>query len=213
MFRRFHTTNNSTTVNGDREDVISVEVDPIWLAASVSYYTKTESDALFATGTPVYVESDPIWVGVSTTVTDNAAFGATAYGWGDHSTNSYIASGDSVAANDLSYTGQIYQASAVGQSFVGATIVPDANDGNMQSWDLTNSVAMAAITNVNPGSTFQFRLVQDATGSRVMSFDAAYKWAGGTTGILSTAGDAIDLLTISVWATNELHATITQDIK
>ncbi|MCE9612788.1 MAG: hypothetical protein K8T26_00840 [Lentisphaerae bacterium] len=35
------------------------ETDPVWSGASGQYYTKAESDGLFATGTPLYVESDP----------------------------------------------------------------------------------------------------------------------------------------------------------
>ncbi len=37
------------------------ETDPIWNSDKSDYYTETEADALFATGTPLYVESDPIW--------------------------------------------------------------------------------------------------------------------------------------------------------
>ena len=38
-----------------------VETDPVWTAASNQYYRKVEANALFATGTPLYVESDPVW--------------------------------------------------------------------------------------------------------------------------------------------------------
>ena len=45
----------------------TTESDPIWSSASSNYYQKAESDALYATGTPLYAfsESDPLWVSAS----------------------------------------------------------------------------------------------------------------------------------------------------
>ncbi|HBA85213.1 MAG TPA: hypothetical protein DCZ95_14080, partial [Verrucomicrobia bacterium] len=49
------------------------EADPIWIAASNSYYLKAQANALFATGTPVYTETDPAWESARSTGT---TFGA-----------------------------------------------------------------------------------------------------------------------------------------
>jgi len=40
---------------------VYTETDPAWSGASTGYYTKTEAEGLFSTGTPVYVETDPEW--------------------------------------------------------------------------------------------------------------------------------------------------------
>ena len=42
------------------EGNLTTETDPVWTAASTGYYTRVESDNLFATGTPLYAESDPV---------------------------------------------------------------------------------------------------------------------------------------------------------
>jgi uncharacterized protein YaiE (UPF0345 family) len=70
------------------------EVDPLWSAASNSYYTAAQADAAFATGTPVYAESDPafsasIAAGIMSAETTRWE---TAYGWGDHGTAGYLTS-------------------------------------------------------------------------------------------------------------------------
>jgi|GEM_PF-4642415 hypothetical protein len=70
------------------------ELDPLWSLASNSYYTAAQADEVFATGTPVYVESDPMFgasvaagiTGVETLRWD------TAYGWGDHGAAGYLSS-------------------------------------------------------------------------------------------------------------------------
>ena len=70
------------------------ESDPLWAGASNAYYTAAQADAVFATGTPVYVESDPVFgasvaagiTGVETTRWE------TAYSWGDHAGAGYLTS-------------------------------------------------------------------------------------------------------------------------
>ncbi len=70
------------------------ETDPLWSSASNAYYTAAQADAVFATGTPIYVESDPVFgasvaagiTGVETTRWE------TAYSWGDHAGAGYLTS-------------------------------------------------------------------------------------------------------------------------
>ena len=68
------------------------EVDPVWTAARTSIYSRVESDARFATGVPVYVESDPVFT-ASVAWTISAAQTERwerAFGWGNHATNGYL---------------------------------------------------------------------------------------------------------------------------
>jgi len=41
------------------------ETDPVWGMEKTNYYTISEADVLFPTGTPIYVESDPLWTTAS----------------------------------------------------------------------------------------------------------------------------------------------------
>jgi hypothetical protein len=87
------------------------ESDPVWTAASNQYYLRTEADAVFATGTPVYAESDPLFgasVAAGITSADTSRW-ETAFGWGDHGVAGYLtgfAESDPVwaAASNAYYT-------------------------------------------------------------------------------------------------------------
>jgi hypothetical protein len=68
------------------------EVDPRWAGASNLYYQRSEADALFATGTPLYVESDAVFTAaVAAGLTSlHTTRWETAYGWGDHGAAGYL---------------------------------------------------------------------------------------------------------------------------
>lgn len=69
----------------------------------------------------------------------------------------------------------------------------DVSQGNMGILTLTGNATLSAPTNLQPGS-YLLIVTQDATGNRTMSFASAYKWAGGFAPVLSTAANAIDIL-------------------
>lgn len=58
----------------------------------------------------------------------------------------------------------------------GASIPVDASLGNLFSVTLGGSRTMAAPTNPSKGQRIAFRIKQDATGSRTMSWDAIYRF-------------------------------------
>ena len=60
------------------------------------------------------------------------------------------------------------------------------------------------------GSIF---IIQDGTGSRTLSFNSAYKFAGGTAPTLSTAGGAVDRIDYVVRASSVIHCAFTADVK
>jgi hypothetical protein len=65
---------------------------------------------------------------------------------------------------------------------------------------LTLDAATCAVTVTNPpvtgkSTTVTFVLKQDATGSRLVSWPAAFLWPGGTPPTLSTAANAVDVVT------------------
>lgn len=52
-------------------------------------------------------------------------------------------------------------------------------------------------TNMVAGGTYTLRVTQSATGSNALTYGAAYKWPGGSAPVLSTANNAIDILTFT----------------
>lgn len=75
------------------------------------------------------------------------------------------------------------------------------NAGNIQKSTLTGNCTYTFTAPSNDG-TFMLKLVQDATGSRTVTWPASVKWPGGTAPTLSTAANAIDIITFMYDGTN-----------
>lgn len=74
-----------------------------------------------------------------------------------------------------------------------ATIVNDLGVSPNSKVTLTASGhAMGAPSNIVNGGKYTYRIVQDGTGSRTMTWNAVFKWPGGVAPVLSTAVSAID---------------------
>ena len=78
-----------------------------------------------------------------------------------------------------------------GDSGVADTI--DWTLGNKQKTKLTGN---ATLTFTDPGgpTSLVYRVVQDATGSRTVTWPATVKWPGGVIPVLSTGANAIDIV-------------------
>lgn len=69
---------------------------------------------------------------------------------------------------------------------------------NVFTTTLTANVTVApALSGQTDGQTINWYLTQDATGSRTMTWPAAFKWVNGAVGVLSTTPNARDLLVAS----------------
>jgi hypothetical protein len=100
------------------------------------------------------------------------------------------------------------QASRIKAQTDGATITIDLSTANVFSVVLDGNRTID-FTNATPGQHFTFFVIQDATtGSRTLTWDAANKWAGGTAPTLSTAVNAVDVLTFAVDASGNIHGSL-----
>lgn len=61
---------------------------------------------------------------------------------------------------------------------------------------------LANPTGLVAGGYYTLIVKQDATGGRTLSYGTAFKWAGGTAFVLSTAANAIDVLNFIYDGTN-----------
>ncbi len=96
----------------------------------------------------------------------------------------------------------------------GSTITVDLTSGIHHSVTLGGNRTLSATNSGSAiGQSGSIFITQDGTGSRTLSYDAAYKFAGGTAPTLSTAANAIDRLDYVVKASGVIHAVVTLDVK
>ena len=86
-----------------------------------------------------------------------------------------------------------------------ATVVVDASLSNTFKLTLAINATLANPTNLTDGMLLYTRIKQDATGSRTLGYGSMYKFSGGTP-VLSTAANAVDLLTCYYDSTDNVMA-------
>jgi len=85
----------------------------------------------------------------------------------------------------------------------GATVTFDLSQGNLQKVTLGGNRTLA-VSNVSTGQCFIIKLIQDATGSRTVTWWSGITWitSGGTAPTLQTAAGKIDTLGFICTGTN-----------
>jgi hypothetical protein len=76
----------------------------------------------------------------------------------------------------------------------GASISWDASANQVTSVTIADNRTMAAPTNLVDGAVYLLMIIQDGTGSRTMSWNAVFKFTGGTAPTLTTTASAKDIL-------------------
>lgn len=80
----------------------------------------------------------------------------------------------------------------------GATVNWNMDSGASAQITLAGNRTMAAPTNLRAGASYLLLIIQDSTGSRTITWNSVFKWAGGTVPVLSTTANAKDI--ISFWS-------------
>lgn len=86
----------------------------------------------------------------------------------------------------------------------GATITMDCSQGNMATLTLGGNRTFANPVSVAAG-TYVVRVIQDGTGNRTLAFGSNFKFPGGSTPALSTAANAVDVLTFVNFSGTNLY--------
>ena len=73
----------------------------------------------------------------------------------------------------------------------------------------TASCELQNPTNLVAGQSGSIFIVQDSTGSRLLTYGSSWDFAGGTAPTLSTAADAVDRIDYIVRSTTSIHAVFT----
>lgn len=90
----------------------------------------------------------------------------------------------------------------------GATINWDMASGYNAKVTLGGNRTMAAPTNVIVGITYSLDVIQDGTGSRTVTWNAAFNWGTAGTPTLTTTASKIDTVSCKAYATNNLFCNI-----
>ncbi len=99
-----------------------------------------------------------------------------------------------------------YRANITGA--VSIDLVATANSSNLHL-TLTGNVTSFALTNPADGAQYKFKFIQDATGSRTFAaFPSAFKFAGGTAPVFSTAANAVDYMTAEYGSTSGTYMCV-----
>ncbi len=75
-----------------------------------------------------------------------------------------------------------------------ATINTDGNLSNTFTVTLGGNRTLANPTNMTNGTIYNWRVRQDATGSRTLAYGSKFKWPGGTAPTLTTTASATDFI-------------------
>lgn len=78
----------------------------------------------------------------------------------------------------------------------GSTFTPNYSLGSIQTLTANMNFSLAAPSNIPNGGSLTLIITQDATGSRTMTANSAYKFAGEGFKTLSTAPTSIDMMNI-----------------
>ena len=73
----------------------------------------------------------------------------------------------------------------------------------------TSSCTLANPSNLAVGQTGSIFVVQDGTGSRLLTYGSSWEFAGGTAPTLTTAASAVDRIDYVVRTTSSIHAVFT----
>lgn len=92
-----------------------------------------------------------------------------------------------------------YNEGAIFSVTYASTITPNVTNGNVQTVTLTGNVTFSAFTSPIAGQSLTLKVVQDATGSRLLT--STMKFAAGEK-TLSTAANSIDIISVYYDGTN-----------
>lgn len=93
------------------------------------------------------------------------------------------------------------QTTPVAPVFSATAMTVDCSKSNVFKTVFTANVTVApTFSNPGDGQSINWRITQDGTGSRTMTWPTSFKWPGGVKGVLSTGASAVDLLVATYFA-------------
>jgi hypothetical protein len=167
-------------------------------AGTVPYQSASGTTVMLSAGTSGFVfkangAAAPSWVDPATLTVGTAGTANALNTANNYQGNSVgIGMAAPAVAGNLAVAGAAYTAKVA--LTYGATTTLNCQLSNSFRVILTGNITTFSVTNPYDGQIINVRFLQDATGSRTIAWPSAFKWAGGTVPVLSTAGSAKDFL-------------------
>jgi len=118
---------------------------------------------------------------------------------------------------NAAFTGSVQVSTAVNVNTVtltdAASIVPSFDAGNTFVVTLGGNRTLAAPTSANIGQSGSIRIIQDATGSRTLSYNSAYQFVSGSAPTMDTSAGAQSILVFSCRSATTIDAVMLHDFK
>lgn len=127
---------------------------------------------------------------------------------GASASNVYAGTANKVLTSDVVYTAET-------TTTYGATTTFDMETFINTAVTLTGNITTATVSNIKAGQCGNIRFIQDGTGGHTLpaTFNANFRWQNGVQPLLSTAANAVDLLSFCCMATNYCVGNMMYDIK
>ena len=124
--------------------------------------------------------------------------------------------GAGVHKSTARFEGQVSVASAVHQTITTLTdatsLVMNMATNNQFAVTLGGNRTLAAPTNLTVGQTGHIYVIQDGTGGRTLSFNAAFQFIGGVSAVMTSAAGSVDMLVFSVRASDKVDTVILNNL-
>ena len=122
--------------------------------------------------------------------------------------NLQAATSNKVLTTDIVYTSET-------TTTYGATTTFDLNTFINTVVTLTGNITTVTMNNIKAGQCGNIRFIQDGTGSRTLpaTFNANFKFAGGTQPVLTTTASAVDVMPFCCTSTNYCVASLIKNVQ
>lgn len=130
---------------------------------------------------------------------------------GDASATSIVSNTITVTSENVmgDITAKRYKLTMPSTISAASTTTIDLSTGNVFTVSMGMNISTLNLTNPGLG-TYLIKFVQDATGSRDVSFPVAWKWAGGLVPSLTNTANKLDIVTL-IYDGSTYYATIVQN--
>lgn len=116
-------------------------------------------------------------------------------------------------ADKLLETGSVWGAAGEVTLTDATSIVMDTSTFINAKVTLAGNRTLQSPTNAKAGQTGYIRIIQDATGSRTLSFGPNWIFPGGVAPVLSTAADAVDMLFYTILPSGTVLGSLVKDVQ